>query len=56
MSETINKEYTNLTADSFEFRRFVESMDKIPTEEIIARYELKTDIISYYSDLSKRQA
>lgn len=51
MSETINKEYTNLIANYFEFRRFVEKMDKISTEEIIARYELKTDIISYFLDL-----
>lgn len=51
MNELINEKYINLIANSGEFREFVNKMDKYTTEEIIALYELKNDIISCYSGL-----
>lgn len=56
MKETIKKQYANLISNSCDFREFVKNMDKYTTDEIEIKYGLKTNIISYCSDLSKRQA
>lgn len=45
----IINQYNNLISISDDFRAFVEKMDKYSTDEIIALYDLKNDIISYCS-------
>lgn len=56
LKEIIKNQYSNLILNSDEFRQFVENMDKLSTNEIIAEYELKNDIISYCSGLLRMQA
>jgi len=45
MKDTIQKQYSNLILSSDDFRAFVEKMEKYSTDEIIALYDLKNDII-----------
>lgn len=54
MKEQINQKYNNLIANSAQFRQFVIDMDKLSTNEIIARYELKTDLICSVGLLGKQ--
>lgn len=56
MKDLIQKNYNDLYANSADFRIFVERMQKYNTDEIVRKYELNTELISYCSGLSKRQA
>ncbi|MBQ0089985.1 MAG: hypothetical protein KBT27_11725 [Prevotellaceae bacterium] len=47
MKDTINNKYNDLYANSLDFRIFVEKMEKYSTDEIIALYGAKLDIIYY---------
>ena len=47
MKEIINNKYNNLILNSSDFRQFVENMDKLSNDEIVARYEAKNAILSY---------
>lgn len=55
MKNAINKKYNDLYANSFEFRLFVEKMEKYSNEEIKAKYGLKINALFYPVDPYKRQ-
>lgn len=54
MKEQINAQYCNMYNNSIEFRRFVLSMENIPTNDIIAKYDINKEIISYCFGLSEK--
>lgn len=54
MKDIINREYINLISNNADFSAFVEDMEKYSTDEIIALYGLKNDIISYLFGLSEK--
>lgn len=56
MNEIIKEKYNNMVANSADFRRFINLVDKIPINEIICAYGLKNDVISCCSGLSEMPA
>lgn len=55
MNDLIQRQFNDLYANSADFRIFVERMQKYSTDEIVRKYGLNTELISYCSGLLRKQ-